>query len=108
MPTYTLPDLSYDCGALEPHLSGEIIELHHDKHHKTYVDGANTSIEKLAAARAEKKWDALVGLEQTLAFNLGGHLLHSLYWSNMSPDGGGEPTGELRTAIDDTFGGFDV
>jgi Fe-Mn family superoxide dismutase len=107
MPTYTLPDLTYDYGALEPHLSGQIIELHHDKHHKTYVDGANTSIEKLAAAREEKKWDSLVGLEQTLAFNLGGHLLHSLYWSNLSPDGGGEPSGALRTGIDATFGGFE-
>jgi Fe-Mn family superoxide dismutase len=107
MPTYTLPDLTYDYGALEPHLSGQIIELHHDKHHKTYVDGANTSIEKLAAAREEKKWDSLVGLEQTLAFNLGGHLLHSLYWSNLSPDGGGEPSGALRAGIDDTFGGFE-
>jgi superoxide dismutase len=60
-PTYTLPDLSYDYGALAPHLSAEIIELHHDKHHKTYVDGANTSIDKLAEARAAKKWDSLVG-----------------------------------------------
>jgi superoxide dismutase, Fe-Mn family len=106
MATYTLPELQYDYGALEPHLSGQIVELHHSKHHKTYVDGANTSIEKLSAARAAKDWGALVGLEQTLAFNLGGHLLHALYWSNLSPNGGGEPTGELRKAIDDTFDGF--
>jgi Fe-Mn family superoxide dismutase len=108
MATYTLPDLSYDYGALEPHLSGEIVELHHDKHHKTYVDGANTSIDKLAEARAAKKWDSLVGLEQTLAFNVGGHLLHSLYWSNLSPNGGGEPPVSCAPAIDDTFGGFET
>jgi Fe-Mn family superoxide dismutase len=105
--TYTLPDLPYDYGALEPHLSGQIIELHHDKHHATYVAGANQTLEKLEAARESGDFGAIVGLEKALAFNLSGHVLHSLYWNNMSPDGGGKPEGELESAIDEFFGSFD-
>ena len=106
MSTYTLPDLAYDPADLEPHLAARVIELHHDRHHAAYVKGANTTLEQLDQARQAADWGALPGLERTLAFNLGGHVLHSIYWTNLSPDGGGEPTGELRTAIDDTFGGF--
>jgi Fe-Mn family superoxide dismutase len=102
-----LPDLPYDYGALEPHLSGQIIELHHDKHHATYVAGANQTLEKLEAARESGDFGAIVGLEKALAFNLSGHVLHSLYWNNMSPDGGGKPEGELESAIDEFFGSFD-
>jgi Fe-Mn family superoxide dismutase len=105
--TYTLPELPYDYSALEPHISGAIIELHHDKHHATYVAGANTTQEKLAAARNADDFGAIVGLEKTLAFNLAGHVLHSVYWTNLSPDGGGTPEGELSAAIDDGFGSFD-
>lgn len=105
--TYQLPDLPYDAAALEPHISGQIIELHHDKHHATYVSGANTTLEKLEAARASGDFGAIVGLEKTLAFNLSGHVLHSLYWNNMSPDGGDKPEGELAAAIDEFFGSFD-
>lgn len=105
--TYTLPDLAFDPASLEPHLSARIVELHHGKHHATYVAGANTALEQLDAARAAGQWGSLVGLEKSLAFNLGGHLLHTIYWTNLSPDGGGEPTGALATAIADTFGGFD-
>jgi Fe-Mn family superoxide dismutase len=105
--TYKLPDLPYDYGALEPHLSGQIIELHHDKHHATYVAGANQTLEKLEAARESGDFGAIVGLEKALAFNLSGHVLHSLYWNNMSPDGGGKPEGELESAIDEFFGSFD-
>jgi Fe-Mn family superoxide dismutase len=108
MLNYTLPDLAYDPGALEPHLSGQIIELHHGKHHASYVAGANTALERLAEARAAGKYDALVGLEKTLAFNLGGHVLHTMYWTNLSPDGGDKPTGDLAAAIDDQFGSFDA
>jgi superoxide dismutase, Fe-Mn family len=103
---YTLPDLSYDPGALEPHLSAHIIELHHGKHHAGYVAAANSTLDKLAEARANDKWDTIVGLEKSLAFNLGGHVLHSLYWSNLSPEGGGEPTGALAEAIGTSFGSF--
>jgi len=103
---YTLPDLDYDYAALEPHLSAEILELHHGKHHATYVGGVNTVIDEIAAARAADDFAALPGLEKRLAFNLSGHVLHSLYWKNLSPDGGGVPEGELAAAIDDEFGSF--
>lgn len=105
--TYSLPDLAYDPGALEPHLSGAIVELHHDKHHAAYVAGANTALEKLAAAREAGDYGALVGLEKTLAFNLSGHVLHTIYWSNLSPDGGGKPETDLADAVDEGFGSFD-
>jgi superoxide dismutase, Fe-Mn family len=105
--TYKLPDLPYDPAALEPHISGQIIELHHDKHHATYVNGANQTLEKLTAARDNGDFGAIVGLEKALAFNLSGHVLHSLYWNNMSPDGGDKPEGELASAIDEFFGSFD-
>ncbi|HEY7133879.1 MAG TPA: superoxide dismutase [Acidimicrobiia bacterium] len=105
--SYSLPDLPYDYAALEPHITGQIIELHHDKHHAAYVTGANQTLEKLEAARSNGDFGAVVGLEKTLAFNLSGHVLHSLYWNNMSPDGGGKPEGELAAAIDDGFGSFD-
>ena len=101
-----LPNLSYDYAALEPHLSARIIELHHSKHHKAYVDGANTTLEKLALAREQRDFTALVGLEKALAFHMSGHVLHSLYWTNLSPDGGGEPSGDLAEAIDNDFGSF--
>ena len=104
--TYTLPDLAYDPGALEPHLSAHIVELHHGKHHASYVAATNATLDKLAAARADDRWDTIVGLEKSLAFNLGGHVLHSMYWTNLSPDGGGEPSGVLAEAIGTSFGSF--
>jgi superoxide dismutase, Fe-Mn family len=107
MADYTLPDLPYDYSALEPHISAEIMELHHGKHHATYVKTANETLEKLAAAREKGDFGPIVGLEKTLAFNLGGHINHSVFWQNMSPDGGGKPTGELAAAIDESFGSFD-
>jgi Fe-Mn family superoxide dismutase len=106
--TYTLPDLPYDYGALAPSIAGEIMELHHDKHHATYVKGLNDTLEKLAAAREKDDFGAIVGLEKSLAFNLGGHVNHSIFWKNLSPDGGGKPTGELAAAIDDQFCSFDA
>lgn len=107
MAEYTLPDLPYDYAALEPHISGRIMELHHDKHHATYVAGLNTALEKLAAARESGDFGAVAGLEKNLAFNLGGHVNHSVFWENLSPDGGDKPTGELAAAIDEYFGSFD-
>jgi Fe-Mn family superoxide dismutase len=108
MPTYTLPDLPYDPGALEPHLAADILALHHGKHHAAYVNGANATLEKLEAARASGDYAAIVGLEKTLAFNVSGHVLHAVYWQNMSPDGGDKPTGELAAAIEEHFGSFDA
>ena len=108
MSVYTLPDLPYDYGALEPHLNGQILELHHGKHHAAYVAGANSTLDRLAEARDTGDFGAIVGLEKTLAFNVSGHMLHSLYWTMMSPDGGGRPDGELATAIDEDFGSFEA
>jgi Fe-Mn family superoxide dismutase len=108
MSAYTLPDLPYDPAALEPHYSGRIVELHHGKHHNAYVTGLNTTLDKLAEARAAGDFGAIVGLEKTLAFNLSGHVLHTLFWQNLSPDGGDKPEGELAAAIDEDFGSFDA
>jgi Fe-Mn family superoxide dismutase len=108
MADYTLPDLPYDYGALEPHYSGQMLQLHHDKHHAAYVAGANTTLEKLAEARSKEDYGAIVGLEKTLAFNVSGCVLHSLFWKNLSPEGGDKPAGELGTAIDEHFGSFDA
>ena len=107
MPVYTLPDLPYDPGALEPHISGRIMEMHHDKHHATYVKGANEALDKLADVRATGDFATIAQLERNLAFNVSGHVLHSILWTNLAPDGGGAPTGALATALQDAFGGFE-
>ncbi|GEA89135.1 superoxide dismutase [Cellulomonas cellasea] len=107
MADYTLPDLPYDYAALEPHISGKIMELHHDKHHAAYVTGANTALAKLAEARESGDLATVNLHEKNLAFNLGGHVNHTVFWNNLSPDGGGAPTGELAAAIDEFFGSFD-
>ena len=104
---YTLPELPYDYSALEPHISARIMELHHDKHHATYVKGANTAVEQIAEARESGNLANLPKLIRDLSFNLGGHVNHSIFWQNMSPDGGDKPVGELAAAIDDQFGSFD-
>jgi len=106
-PVYRLPDLPYDYGALEPHISGTIMELHHDKHHKGYVDGANTALDKLETARASDDFSTIAKLQKDLAFNLSGHVLHSLFWENLSPDGGGEPTGDVAQQLSTDFGSFE-
>ncbi|SFN07109.1 superoxide dismutase, Fe-Mn family [Pseudonocardia ammonioxydans] len=108
MAEYTLPDLPYDYGALAPHIAPEIMELHHSKHHNTYVTGLNGALDKLAEARDKNDFGAIVGLEKTLAFNLGGHVNHSIFWKNLSPDGGDKPTGDLASALDEHFGSFDA
>ena len=107
MAVYELPELDYAYDALEPHISGEIMELHHTKHHANYVKGANAALEKLEAARKDGSIGAVVtALSKDLAFNLGGHTNHSIFWKNLSPNGGGEPTGELAEAINRDFGSF--
>jgi Fe-Mn family superoxide dismutase len=105
---YVLPDLPYDYGALDPHIAGEIMELHHSKHHQTYVNGLNSTLEQLAEARSTGSFGAVGGLEKSLAFNLGGHVNHSVFWNNLSPDGGDKPVGDLAAALDDQFGSFDA
>jgi superoxide dismutase, Fe-Mn family len=106
MAVYTLPELDYDYTALEPHISAAIMELHHDKHHKAYVDGANIALDKLAAARESGDFGAITKLEKDLAFNLAGHVNHSVFWKNMSPNAGGQAEGDLGAAIAEYFGGF--
>jgi Fe-Mn family superoxide dismutase len=107
MKPYSLPDLDYDFAALEPHISGGIMELHHGKHHKAYVDGANETLEKIDAARAKNDFSGIAGLERSLAFNVSGHVLHSIFWKNLRPAGGGPAGGELARRIALDFGSFD-
>ncbi|MDR2253646.1 MAG: superoxide dismutase [Bifidobacteriaceae bacterium] len=106
MAIYTLPELPYDYSALEPHISGRIMELHHDKHHAAYVAGANAALEQLAAARAAGDHANLPKLEKDLAFNLAGHVNHTVFWQNLTPDSQGAPLGELAEAIAADFGSF--
>jgi superoxide dismutase, Fe-Mn family len=108
MTRYVLPDLPYDYGALEPHISAKVMELHHDRHHRKYVEGANAAIEELLQARADLMFDELPLLEKKLAFNVSGHVLHSIFWQNLSPQGGGEPSGRLGEAIIRDFGNFEA
>jgi Fe-Mn family superoxide dismutase len=108
MAKYTLPELPYDYAALEPHISATIMELHHSKHHQTYVNGANTTLDLLAEAREKGDFANVNRLQKDLAFNLGGHTNHSIFWTNLSPNGGDKPTGDLEAAIDDQFGSFDA
>ncbi|EEQ33529.1 Superoxide dismutase [Mn], mitochondrial [Microsporum canis] len=103
----TLPDLPYDYGALEPAISGKIMELHHSKHHQTYVNSYNDAVEKLASAQGKADIQTQVTLQALTNFHGGGHVNHSLFWENLAPKsaGGGEPpSGALAKAIDDSFG----
>ncbi|MEV5409834.1 superoxide dismutase [Thermopolyspora sp. NPDC052614] len=108
MGRYSLPDMPYDYAALEPAITGEILELHHAKHHAAYVKGANDTLDKLAEAREKGEFGGLVGLEKTFAFNLSGHVLHTIFWQNLAPDGGDRPDGELGDAIAEHFGSFEA
>jgi Fe-Mn family superoxide dismutase len=107
MTKYTLPDLAYDFAALEPHISGRIMQLHHGKHHAAYVAGANATLDLMAEARDKNDLTWINKLQKDLAFNLGGHVNHSIFWKNLSASGGDKPTGELAAAIDEYFGSFD-
>jgi Fe-Mn family superoxide dismutase len=110
---YELPDLPYDYAALEPHIDEQTMRIHHDKHHKAYVDNANAALqgtewENRPVENVLLELDLLPGDKQTaVRNNAGGHANHSLFWQIMSPDGGGEPEGALAAAIDDTFGSVD-
>ena len=106
MNRYTLPDLPYDYAALEPHISGKIMELHHAKHHAAYVKNANAVLDQLDEARKKDDFARLAALERSLAFNLSGHILHSIFWKNMMPKGGGMPQGDFAGAIQKDFGEF--
>ena len=107
MAPYSLPDLPYDYAALEPHISARIMELHHSKHHKAYVDGANNALAQLAEARETGQFQNINRLEKDLAFHLGGHVNHSIFWTNLTPHSDGAPEGELAAAISEYFGSYD-
>ena len=108
---FQLPDLPYDHAALEPHIDARTMEIHHDKHHQAYVDNANKALDGTEWADRSVE-DILASLEilpedirAAVRNNAGGHANHSLFWEIMSPDGGGEPEGDLAAAIGETFGG---
>jgi Fe-Mn family superoxide dismutase len=104
---YELPPLPYPSDALDGFLSAEILEIHHGEHHRKYVDGLNEALSQLADCRREDDLERVGALSRKLAFNGSGHVLHTLYWSSMSPDGGGEPEGDLRSALEACFGSVD-
>lgn len=109
MQKYNLPELPYGYKDLEPYISSDILELHHKKHHASYVDKANKLIDKINEARktnSELDFKAVLG---SLSFNAGGHILHSLFWENMAPAGSGKnkPAGRILEAIEENFGSFD-
>jgi superoxide dismutase, Fe-Mn family len=112
---YELPDLTYSYDALEPHIDEQTMRIHHDKHHQAYIDKANAALE--GTEWADRPVENLLGAgldtlpadkQTVLRNNAGGHANHSLFWEIMGPDGGGEPSGDLAAAIDDTFDSFDA
>jgi Fe-Mn family superoxide dismutase len=105
---YELPPLGYDYDALEPHIDEQIMRLHHDEHHQGYVDGTNTALQKLAQMRAKGNFEGIKHVKRDLSYNLSGHILHSVFWQNMSPNGGGKPSGALADAIKRDFGSVEA
>ena len=112
---YSLPDLPYDYSALEPHIDARTMEIHHSKHHQTYVDKLNGAIEGTDLAEKYANVDDLLRninevtdetVKKMVRNHGGGHSNHSIFWTIMKPDGGGEPTGDVASAIDSSFGSF--
>ena len=109
--TFTLPKLPYEYNALAPAISEEQLKLHHDKHHQKYVNDANALLQKMDDAKDGKATLDPKAVAKELAFNVGGHMLHSLFWENMAPagkGGGGAPTGAIAELIESNFGSFDM
>ncbi|MEW6238326.1 MAG: superoxide dismutase [Candidatus Omnitrophota bacterium] len=104
---HVLPPLPYEYNALEPHIDEQTMKLHHDIHHQAYVNGLNTAENKLEEARKNGDFAAVKHWSRELAFHGSGHFLHSIFWENMSPKGGGKPSGELAAAIDKSFGSYE-
>ncbi|RXW67779.1 superoxide dismutase [Enterococcus faecium] len=111
--TYTLPDLPYAYDALEPYIDEETMHLHHDKHHNTYVTNLNAAIEKYPELGEKTIEELLSDMDATptdiktaVRNNGGGHANHSFFWEIMAPNAGGEPTGEIKEAINEAFGDF--
>jgi len=105
---HELPPLPYAYNALEPHIDEQTMHLHHDMHHKGYVDGLNKAEEMLAKARETGDFALIKHWEREVAFHGSGHILHSIFWSNLGPKGGGEPDSDLAAQIRKDFGGFDA
>ncbi|REJ18752.1 MAG: superoxide dismutase [Paenibacillaceae bacterium] len=105
---HTLPPLPYAYDALEPYIDEATMRIHHDRHHRAYVDGLNRAERALQAARASGQFDLVKHWERELAFNGAGHYLHTIFWNVMSPQGGGRPTGALADAINASFGSFEA
>lgn len=104
---YKLPTLPYDLNALEPHISEEQLKVHYSKHHQRYVDDANELLRKLDKAREENSEPDMRSIAKALSFNVGGIALHNLFWEVLSPEGGGEPQGMAKDAIEKKFGSFE-
>ena len=111
---YTLPTLPYTYDALEPHIDARTMEIHHTKHHQAYINKVNAALEGHPDLAAKSIEDLMTGLASVpedirgaVRNNGGGHANHSLFWTIMAPNGGGNPSGELASAIDSTFGSFD-
>jgi len=112
--TYTLPDLPYAYDALEPYIDEETMHLHHDKHHNTYVTNLNAAIEKHPELGEKSVEDLLKDfssvpedIQTAVRNNGGGHANHTFFWEILGPNAGGEPTGAIKDAIEETFGNFD-
>jgi len=112
---HTLPPLPYDCGALEPHIDAQAMQIHRGKNHQAYVNSLNAALEKYPDLQSKSAEDLIRDLNAipedirtAVRNNGGGHVNHSMFWKLMSPNGGGKPTGALAQAIDQSFGSFDA
>ncbi|MBI3944724.1 MAG: superoxide dismutase [Armatimonadetes bacterium] len=108
MPKHTLPPLPYAYNALEPEIDEQTLHFHHDMHHKAYVDGLNKADEELEKARQAGDYALIKHWSREAAFHGSGHILHTMFWQNLSPTGGGQPAGDLAAAIQRDFGSFDA
>lgn len=105
---HTLPQLPYDYNALEPHYDEQTVRLHHDAHHKSYVDGLNNAEAKLEEARKNNDYALIKHWERELAFHGSGHILHTLFWENLSSNGGGTPSSAIADEINKEFGEYET
>ncbi|MBT7824335.1 MAG: superoxide dismutase, partial [Thaumarchaeota archaeon] len=114
MGKYTLPEMPYAYDALEPHIDAQTMEIHHSKHHQKYTDGMNGALEKLSPELQGKDIEEILSnikqvpddVKGAINFNGGGYDNHKLFWNSMKQNGGGEPTGAISDAINDSFGSF--
>lgn len=105
---HTLPNLPYAYNALEPYYDEQTVRIHHDMHHKAYVDGLNNAEAKLAEAREKNDYTLIKHWEREYAFQGAGAILHTMFWNNMKPSGGGNPIGQIADQINQDFGNFET